>query len=233
MFILTAKSSNRKTGPIPVTTTTPDSCPNSCPLKANGCYANGGPLKIVWERSRNALSQSEFFKAIKALPDGILMRHNQAGDLLKNKDETINLSFLKGLVKAAKDKKMFTYTHHDVSKKKNRDAIKMANENGLTVNLSANNLDQADEYKKLGIGPVVSVVPEDFDEKYTKQGNRVTICPASKSEYVTCMSCGLCQRAKRKTIIAFPIHGNSKKKAAAATQINIDKTSKIVHSQKQ
>lgn len=233
MFILTAKSSNRKTGPIPVTTTTPDSCPNSCPLKANGCYANIGPLRIVWERSRNALSQSEFFKAIKALPDGILMRHNQAGDLLKNKDETINLSFLKGLVKAAKDKRMFTYTHHDVSKKKNRDAIKMANENGLTVNLSANNLDQADEYKKLGIGPVVSVVPEDFDEKYTKQGNRVTICPATKSEYVNCMSCGLCQRAKRKTIIAFPVHGSNKKKAAAATQINIDKTSKIVHSQKQ
>lgn len=217
MFILTRKSSNKKTGPIPVTTTTPESCPNSCPFKSGGCYAKGGPLRLVWERSRNALSAKEFFAKIKELPNGILIRHNQAGDLLKNKDETINLTFLKGLIEAAKGKKMFTYTHHDMSKKKNREAVKMANQSGFTINLSANNLDQADEYVKMGIAPVVSVVPANFEGKFTKAGNKVVVCPATQSEYVNCMSCGLCQK-QRKAIIAFPAHGYAKNKVSKMVQ---------------
>jgi len=43
-FHIVEKSSNRKTGPIPVTTSPVETCPTSCPLKNNGCYAEGGPL---------------------------------------------------------------------------------------------------------------------------------------------------------------------------------------------
>lgn len=42
-------SGNRKTGPIPVSTTSRESCPNSCPLYT-GCYASGGPLRIHWDK---------------------------------------------------------------------------------------------------------------------------------------------------------------------------------------
>lgn len=217
MFIFTAKSSNRKTGPIPVTTTTPDSCPVTCPFKAGGCYAKGGPLRLVWERSRNGLGMKEFFAKIAALPEKTLVRHNQAGDLIKNKDETINLTFLKGLIKASNGKRVFTYTHHDMSKNKNRDAVKLANKSGLTVNLSANNLDEADKYLEMGIAPVVSVVPSDFEGKFTKAGNKVVVCPATKNEYVNCHSCGLCQK-QRKAIIAFPAHGYATKKVDAISK---------------
>lgn len=35
-YRFTLKSANSKTGPIPVTTTSSDTCPNSCALKASG-----------------------------------------------------------------------------------------------------------------------------------------------------------------------------------------------------
>jgi hypothetical protein len=210
MFLLTPKSHNRKTGPIPVTTTTPDSCPEICPFKAKGCYAKGGPLRLVWERSRNGLSTEAFLSKITELPEKILWRHNQAGDLPKVEGEKIDFDFVKRLTEANKGKKGFTYTHHDTDIKENREAIKFANENGFTVNLSGNNLKHADELVKLGIGPVVSVVPENFEGKFTPDGNKVVICPATKNEYVNCMTCGLCQK-QRKAIVAFPAHSVSKK----------------------
>ena len=211
MFILTKRSSNKKTGPIPVSTTTPESCPIACPLKEKGCYAKGGPLRIVWERSRNALSQIEFFAAVKQIPENMLWRHNQAGDLLKVAGEKINFDFLKGLVAANKGKKGFTYTHHDTKIKENRDAIKFANDNGFTVNLSANSMREVDDLVALDIGPVVTIVPSHFTENFETEKNRVVICPATQNDYTTCATCQLCQKAKRKFVIAFPAHGSAKK----------------------
>jgi hypothetical protein len=49
MFHLTLKSRNVKTGPIPVSTSTRKTCPDSCPFKNNGCYAESGPLAIHWK----------------------------------------------------------------------------------------------------------------------------------------------------------------------------------------
>ena len=47
-FHMTLESRNEKTGPIPVSTTSYDTCPDVCPLKGNGCYADGGPLGMHW-----------------------------------------------------------------------------------------------------------------------------------------------------------------------------------------
>lgn len=79
---LTAKSSNRKTGPIPVSTTTPDTCPDVCPFKNGGCYAKVVPLAIVWGNvERKGDDWGTFCSKVAAMPDGQLWRHNQAGDL--------------------------------------------------------------------------------------------------------------------------------------------------------
>jgi hypothetical protein len=48
-YYLTEKSRNAKTGPIPVSTTSADTCPNDCPFRGNGCYADGYPLKGRWD----------------------------------------------------------------------------------------------------------------------------------------------------------------------------------------
>lgn len=83
-YHLTRVSANKKTGPIPVSTTSKSTCPASCPLKGNGCYAESGPLALHW----NAVSKGgrghdldHFCHEIKRLPKGQLWRYGQAGDL--------------------------------------------------------------------------------------------------------------------------------------------------------
>ena len=49
-FGLTLVSRNRKTGPIPVATSSSDTCPSTCALLTKGCYAKTGPIKLVWDR---------------------------------------------------------------------------------------------------------------------------------------------------------------------------------------
>jgi hypothetical protein len=83
-YHLTLKSGNEKTGTMPVSTTSRHTCPSSCPLKGNGCYADSGPLGIHWakvNRGERGMNFHDFILAVNALPKDAVWRHNQAGDL--------------------------------------------------------------------------------------------------------------------------------------------------------
>lgn len=222
---LTAISGNSKTGPIPVSTTIESSCPSICPLRKSGCYADVGP--IAWQWSKVATvgnTWSEFCDKIARLRTGTFWRHNQAGDLLHN-EQVIDKVALADLVTANKGKRGFTYTHHDVQIASNRTAVAKANAYGFTVNLSANNLVHADELIALGIAPVVSVVAIEHPKlSYTPNGHKVIVCPATYREDVTCQSCELCQKVDRRVIVAFPVHGVTKKKAQVNALNFVSKT---------
>lgn len=218
----TRVSANVKTGPIPVTMTDKQTCPNACPLKSNGCYAESGNVNIHWNRLGKpykdspayGLQWSELCDKIKALPKGQLWRMNVAGDLPSADAENIDSHALALLVNASKGKKGFTYTHYDMNKGINQSLIKAANNAGFTVNLSANNLQHADELKALDCGPVVCILPVDAEKvTQTPAGNTVVICPAIQNENVTCATCGVCAITTRRSIIGFPVHGVSKRKA--------------------
>ena len=213
----TRKSRNSKTGDIPVTTTSEESCPHACPLKGNGCYAEGGPLAILWRKvtARKAgMAWDAAMFEIAALPQGTLWRHNQAGDLPGIGDDIDGFALIE-LIRANEGKRGFTYTHKPLSGG-NDGAIAAANAMGFTVNLSANNLAHADELAASNVGPVVVVLPADATRAtVTPQGRRVAICPATISDNVTCKTCGLCAIANRKAIIGFPAHGVSKRRASA------------------
>ena len=215
-FRFTRKSRNVKTGPIPVTTTEEKSCPDICPLKKNGCYADGGPLAIVWRQVETmGYSITKLCKDIASLPNGQLWRHNQAGDLPHKKNLIDRASILK-LIIANYGRNGFTYTHHAMNKH-NKSIVKKANANGFTINLSGNNLKHADELKSLNIGPVVVVLPIDQVKNLkTPKGNKVTVCPAAidKTDKINCANCGLCAIADRQTIIGFPAHGMRKRIAS-------------------
>ena len=167
--------------------------------------------KKVSEKLRGE-SFKKFIQEIENLEDGTLWRHNQAGDLAGSGD-WVDGRKLKQLTAANKGKKGFTYTHkHKI--KQNHAKIKEANDNGFTVNLSADSLDHADELKALGIGPVVVIVPA--DEAYnhtitTQAGNKVNICPATYQDGMTCKKCQLCQHAGRSNMVGFPAHGSGKR----------------------
>ncbi|MDT8332528.1 hypothetical protein RQ831_15815 [Roseomonas gilardii] len=217
---LTLKSSNRKVGPIPVSTTSIASCPDSCPLKAGGCYAKGGPLAIHWRKVTEGAAGDDFetFTAkVASLPAGQLWRHNQAGDLPGHGD-AIDGRQLGQIVAANAGKRGFTYTHKPMTRAANREAVQAANAVGFTVNLSANTLAEADTLAGLGIAPVVVVLDAPEGERMdtaTPEGRKVATCPATYRDDVTCASCQLCQRRDRKVIVGFPAHGASKRKAAA------------------
>ena len=190
----THKSGNRKVGPIPVTTTSADTCPSACPFNnANegGCYANGGPLAMHWAkvtRGERGDAWDTFISTVASFKDGQLWRHNQAGG--------------------------FTYTHYPVlTDKHNARVVKRMNDKGFVVNLSANNVTHADALYDLGIGPVATVLPEaQTTNTVTPKGRKVVVCPATIRDDVSCSTCQLCAK-QRDAIIGFPAHGSSKRKA--------------------
>ncbi len=217
-YHLTLKSANAKTGPIPVSTTSAATCPNACPFKKSGCYADGGPLALHWAKVTDGTRGTDlesFCASIAKLPAGSLWRHNQAGDL-PGIGDSIDPIALSALVVANAGKRGFTYTHKRMDVASNVAAVRDANAGGFTVNLSANNLHHADELASLNVGPVVVVVASDQSSNTTTPaGRKVVICPATIRDDVSCATCQMCQRQER-PIIGFPAHGASVKKANAA-----------------
>lgn len=218
---LTYRSGNVKTGPIPVSTSSDESCPKVCPFrhdKAGGCYASVGPLAMHWRAvsaGTRGTDWDTFTAQIAALPQGQFWRHNQAGDL-PGDGVTIDMGALAQLIAANEGKRGFTYTHYDPSEGDNAAAIAYANAAGFTVNLSANNAQHADELAALDIGPVVVVLPADATENsVTPAGRKVVVCPATQRDDVSCATCQLCQR-ERAAVVGFPAHGTSKKRAESA-----------------
>lgn len=216
---LTLKSSNAKTGPIPVSTTERKTCPTTCPFYDAGCYAGSGPLALHWRKVSNGErghNWSDLCEQIDALPDGQLWRHNQAGDL-PGDGETIDADAMTALVAANTGKNGFTYTHYPMTAH-NASEVLAANDLGFTINLSANNLEHADELADLDIAPVVCVVPSDISVQTmgqglkTASGRKVAICPATYLE-TDCSKCQLCAKRDRAVIVAFPAHGTQKRAA--------------------
>ena len=219
---LTLKSANKKTGNIPVSTTTAKTCPTTCPFNnsnAGGCYADSGPLAIHWRKVTSlerGMSFDLFLKQIESLPADQIWRHNQAGDLPGN-GEKLDSTACNDLSKSNKGKKGFTYTHYDPAIHNNSKVINSMNKSGFTVNLSGNNESHAIALKKkYKSAPVVSVVSSDhFANKkhsYKKEGVTFGRCPADYNEKVNCKKCKLCAIPQRKSVICFPAHGSGKKR---------------------
>ncbi len=233
LYHLTPVSSNAKTGPIAVSTTSRDSCPNTCPFLGSGCYAEAGRVRIHWEATGTPAGQERpnstnkgrgvdletFTAQLRSLPRGSSFRHNQAGDLA-HEDGLINTEHVFSITAACKARnlKAFTYTHHDTQHKWNRDTIATMNASGFTVNLSTETLDGADKAAALNIGPVCVTLTEEQAPAGTKTistpaGRPVTVCPAQTIEGMTCAQCMLCAKVDRKAIVGFIVHGTGKAKA--------------------
>lgn len=208
---LTLRSMNVKTGPIPVSTTTADTCVEDCPFREASCYARGGPMRIFWDkvtRGERGKPWEAFCADVQALPEGVFWRHNQAGDL-PGDGVIIDNDALLLLVDANQGKKGFTYTHYPMSFNWNSTVVEEAIAKGFVINVSANSLEHADELKGLVRAPVVVVLPRDYPVTggFTPGGHRVVVCPAQYQDGITCASCILCASARRRSIIGFLAHG--------------------------
>ena len=210
----TNASSNRKTGPIPTTTTEKSSCPDTCPFKEKGCYAKGGPQNIHWNaisRHERGYKWDEFLGLIRKINRGQLWRHNVSGDL-PHSEGVINRDEVIGLVNANRGRRGYTYTHH-VLNNENIAILQEANNNGFTVNASCESVDVADDVMSTHNIPAVAVVPSTESRRFftTTNGRKVIVCPATLHDDVSCSTCGICANANRSAVVAFPAHGNAKK----------------------
>lgn len=220
---VTMKSSNRKVGPIPVTTSAMESCPEACPLKNAGCYADGGPLAILWKKVSSGAAGHKwdaFIEIVRGFKPGQMWRHNQAGDL-PGKDNVLDGEKVYQLLEANSGKRGFTYTHYPMKNRLNRAIVKRANKEGFTINVSLNSLTELEAafndpiYDGL---PLTAVAPPEYENEKFVEGMSKTavVCPAVNGTAENCVSCGLCQKANRKVAIVFPAHGIRKNKMEAA-----------------
>lgn len=185
----TEVSSNQKVGPIPVTTSSRETCDPACAFYDAGCYADYGPMKGLWRNMTKAGANAFFANGkntlktidwqalcarIANLKDGSLWRHNQAGDLPRDASGAIDSAMVAQLTKANNGKNGFTYTHHNVLQNAgNKKTIKNANDNGFTINLSGNNPAHADALADLNIAPVVTVLPSSLGRMTNKAGEYI------------------------------------------------------------
>lgn len=233
-YHITLKSTNVKVGAIPVTTSSNETCPTSCPLKGNGCYAESGPLAIHWKKvstGERGMNFDEFLHQIRQFPSTQLWRYSQAGDLPGSGD-TIDPDQFRRLVAANDGRPVIAYTHkpptHD-----NLRLLQEAAQANFRVNLSADSLEEADEFIDIGL-PAVVVLHEDYGRKTSKgewaetipeyrarlktlerttpKGRDIAVCPATVVD-TNCQACQMCAiKNQIDVVIGFPAHGTSKKK---------------------
>lgn len=212
-------------GPIPVSTSQRDTCPTTCLLKNNGCYAENFPMRYHWDavdRGERGYEWDDFLLQIRALRKNQIWRHNQAGDLIGTGNE-IDEFYLAGLAVANQGRRGFTYTHYPMTPHNQR-CVQLANQHGFTINLSADSPAEADTLAALGIAPVVCMIPRGTpNTSSTPAGRKITRCPAEHVEYMTCAVCQLCQKVDRTTIVGFTVHGVRFKRAAKIIQLKSEK----------
>lgn len=205
-FVL--KSGDRKLGGIPATYSAGATCPDACPLKDAGCYAEFGFVRHQWEQAgQRAVEWPKFLTNVRALPLGQLWRHNIAGDL-PGVGDALDGEKLTELIQANAGRRGFTFTHKPLRSVLERALVAVANRRGFTINLSADTLAEADELAALGIGPVAVTLPSDAPNRglQTPAGRIVVVCPAERTG-ISCVRCQLCAKPQRKAIVGFRAHG--------------------------
>lgn len=222
-YQFTRVSSNTKTGPIPTTMTEKDSCPVTCPLRGNGCYAENFPLSLHWGRvSESGVSADTLARELRNLPRGQLWRHNVAGDLPHDANG-IKLDEMAPIIDAVKSRglKTILYTHH--RRPQDYKGQRALHDAGIHVNVSCESPESAMSAMSAGLN-AVCIMPPDAPKVTTYQNGatgeryaRVVICPAQTNDKTTCASCGLCakDRTKDRVIIGFLPHGARAKKVAS------------------
>jgi hypothetical protein len=172
-YSLTRKSSNKKTGPIPVSTTSADTCPAACPFKGAGMLCGRlSRSKWRWDevtRGERGGTLEAFCADVAALPAGQFWRHNQAGDL-PGDGERNRRGRARRRSSLANNGQARVYVHPlqpgPEAPERGRNFASRTRA-GFTVNLSANNLEHADELAALDVGPVAVVLPAAFDARKT------------------------------------------------------------------
>jgi hypothetical protein len=214
-FLFTDVSTNAKTGPLPVVMVSNHTCPSTCKMLGNGCYAESGPTAIHWSKlssgqNPRALDLDQLTHRIRAMPRGQLWRYGTAGDLPPDH------AAVRQLAAATAARPVIAYTH-----RRGDDWFAMLRSVApqMHVNLSADSVDEADALAETGLSVVVVLRSDQTEGPYfTPAGRKIAVCPATKvnpktgASLTTCARCKVCSKPRTGgVIIGFPAHGARRK----------------------
>jgi hypothetical protein len=221
-------SQNAKIGLCSATYVSQVTCPATCPLKGNGCYAETGHVGIQTRRLNNASQgytpeQVSFMEADLvrkyARKNALPLRLHVVGDV-PTQAAAEALGDAGTHYTKVSNAPVWTYTHN--WREITRDAF-----GTVSVLASCESIKDAAVAYEAGYAAAVVVEqhPDNgrayFDEA---TGIKVIPCPQQTRKDVTCVECGLCMKAdklhKSKSVIAFAAHGVSKKKVVSMLKVS-------------
>jgi hypothetical protein len=215
MIKTVTKSGNRKTGNVSATYREVGStCPSSCSLLGNGCYAKLGLVGLQSMKSgiddKDAYYLTQFFQ--KAGPKGVpfkgLIRHHVSGDVFRN--DAPDFEYITAMNEAhmsRPDVQGWGYTHGWKALQATDFYAK-----GLTMNASCETIEEVKEAKSKGWDTVMVVSSGETRTAWVEDGLPMVVCPQQYKERVTCTSCLMCVKKKRKYTIVFRAHGSGSNK---------------------
>lgn len=199
-------------------------CPNSCSLKDEGCYAQlsfVGMINRRLEREQEGMSPDQAArleaKAIRAaFPKGVPqdgptggrpLRVHVSGDCRTQRAARTVAAACRDYVERGGGP-VWSYTHAW------RNVPRSAWE-GVSTLASVESTEDAHKARKQGYAPAILVDEHEDHRAYMKDGLRIIPCPAQTFDDKSCVDCRLCFDADRlyksKGVIAFAAHGTKTK----------------------
>jgi hypothetical protein len=182
----------------------------------SGCYGENSWMRKDWQLLTEGLrgyGATELFRKIVDLKPNLtknprrLARINVVGDLATLANGTVDVRFEARLWKSFVKQgfRPFGYSHHT-----DLGGIARLNKalggKGI-VNASCESGEQADRAITLDIPATIVVAEPVAKGATTPNGHPIRNCPAAMDLVASCADCGVCARADRLTVVAFPAHG--------------------------
>lgn len=219
-YTAVVRSGNHKVGPLPVVSRPQWSCPNDCPLMGAGCYGEVKPGRpslfdvvdatVASSRSRTTMADLRN-RRWRVVPRGI--RFGIVGDFLDRAGHP-DLDYINETNETALAHpwKAWGYTH----------AWRRLTAGMFAFVVRASVQSRAEAEQAIAAGWRVAIVDPGPDAPDTLIGSRISgqlvvQCPATNRPGVNCESCLLCARDIG-TVVAFPVHGSLRGRAAAAVR---------------
>ena len=220
---VTVGQGNSKTGPMHTISTTQASCPPTCRLMGNGCYAEYGPQGIHTRRLNAATPRGispediarEEARLIAQLPPDKPIRLHVVGDTTTNQAARL-------LARAVKwySHVCYTYTHAwcTVSRKA---------WGCIQVLASCESTDEVRQAEARGYKAALVVDRFQSNKAYWVDGIKVIPCPQQTGRATNCRECKLCIHGRFDGTIGFEAHGSGARRVRDLVSIQTQGVSKV------
>lgn len=216
---IVAQSGNSKTGPMPVTYRTADTCPTDCPFLprslggAGGCYGTGRIFGIAGKYATLMSESQAVAKLGRAPRDARFMRDRVVGDLV-TPDGSFDRDYVQAIARVAGKVGLTVFGYSHAWRLMSADDVAETSASGYVLNASCETESDVREAVLLGLPTVLA--GDSWTDGDMVAGRRVVTCPAQTRDDVSCSTCGLCAKPNRACTVRFLVHGTARAQAAAS-----------------